>query len=173
MPELEPECEQTFDLPRIVARKVDPHIFEVGRCSKGMDPQNLPRVIVPCVYILRSYSTTGPWFYVGVSSDVVSRIGQHFAGAGSTLTRRYRPVAVEAIVYNAGVGRTSPERHRQLGGGLAPVARRRAAAGKPTEGRPRSWHRLQGSQDEMLAPVGSSSLFPLAGTDYYRTPLRV
>ena len=102
MPELEPECEQTFDLPRIVARKVDPHIFEVGRCSKGMDPQNLPRVIVPCVYILRSYSTTGPWFYVGVSSDVVSRISQHFAGAGSTLTRRYRPVAVEAIVYNAG-----------------------------------------------------------------------
>ena len=101
-PAPEPECKQTFELPRIVARTVDPRTFDVGRCSTGTDPQSLPRVVVPCVYVLRCQSPTGPFFYVGVSSDVVSRIGQHFAGAGSTLTRRYPPVAVEAIVYNAG-----------------------------------------------------------------------
>ena len=96
-PAPEPEPHQ---LPLYPARMVDRKLFIPVFKHPGQDPQSLPRLVLPCCYVLRLPSPTGPWFYIGVSSDVVSRIGQHFAGCGSILTRKYPPVCVEHIFYN-------------------------------------------------------------------------
>ena len=96
----EPEPEQTFVLPQYPARMVSEDLFAPVRCRRGVDPQSLPRLVLPCVYVLRCTTSTGPLFYVGVSSDVVSRIGQHFAGCGASLTRKFRPTHVEQIIYH-------------------------------------------------------------------------
>ena len=100
-PQPAPEPEQRVVLPHFPARMVRKELFNPVRCHPGSDPQSLPRLILPCVYVLRCPSCTGDWMYVGISSDPISRIGQHFAGAGSTLTRRYKPVCCEQIIYNA------------------------------------------------------------------------
>ena len=84
-------------LPYFPARAVRPEIFDSVRLRPGQDPQDGKRVLVPCLYVLL---LEGGWMYIGISSDVVSRLSQHWAGAGSTLTRRHMPVLCHQIVYN-------------------------------------------------------------------------
>ena len=85
-------------LPYFPARPVRPAIFDSVRMQPGQDPQDGKRVLVPCLYVLL---LEGGWIYIGISSDVVSRLSQHWAGAGSTLTRRHPPVLCHQIIYNA------------------------------------------------------------------------
>ena len=96
-------AESIPEFPFITPRIVDRRYFQGAQwvAHSGVDPQSIPRVVLPCVYVLRLPSNTGPWYYVGLSADVGSRIGQHFAGSGSKLTRRFPPDAVMCILYSA------------------------------------------------------------------------
>ena len=55
-----------------------------------------PLLVHSCVYVLECH---GGRYYVGVSQNLSHRFAQHFSRRGSQMTRTYRPVRVEKVIY--------------------------------------------------------------------------
>ena len=80
---------------------VDATHFDVCRWKEGggVDMQNIPRVSLPCIYVL---ACQHGFFYVGLTdtSNLSSRLSCHFQGCGARCTRRHRPLYVHQVLYN-------------------------------------------------------------------------
>ena len=55
-----------------------------------------PLLVHSCVYVLECH---GGRYYVGVSQNLSHRFAQHFSRRGSQMTRTYRPIRVEKVIY--------------------------------------------------------------------------
>ena len=55
-----------------------------------------PLLVHSCVYVLECH---GGRYYVGVSQNLSHRFAQHFSRRGSQMTRTYRPLRVEKVIY--------------------------------------------------------------------------
>ena len=82
-------------IPYFPAQPVPRYIFGSTRPQRA-DPQSVCKVVCPSIYVLLCQDG---WIYVGVSTDVIARIGSHFAGFGASVTKKHPPVCVHQIIY--------------------------------------------------------------------------
>lgn len=57
-----------------------------------------PIIVYPCVYVLKCEDDC---YYIGITTCLNQRLGQHWAGDGAKWTRLHKPVSVVDIVYPA------------------------------------------------------------------------
>ena len=82
----------------IMPLPVDQSLFNNFRWRPGLDAQSIPVLVLGCVYVLE---LEGGWLYVGYTQNIHTRLSTHFQGAGSRLTKRYRPVRCLQILWPA------------------------------------------------------------------------